>query len=326
MFWENEAVYSKQFLSDLYTTLYRIRIFEERCIELYRKGRIRGYFHPYLGEEAIATGACAALRHGDYVVSTHRGHGHCIARGGELKRMLAELFGKATGYCSGRGGSMHIANVKAGNLGANGVVGAGIPLGVGAAISIRLRRESRVSVVFFSDGAANNGVFAEALNLAAVWDLPLILILENNHYAVSTPVEQVTRDPDLYRRGIPYGVESVVVDGNDVLEMYERTRHAAARCRDGSGPVLIEAKTYRHGGHHCNDPGNYMPKDRLEYYKARDPVTRGRSYLLEKGAASEDEVRALEARVERELEAAITFAAESPEPSVAAFLQSTGTD
>ena len=314
-------MHSKDFLAQLYKTLYTIRLFETSCIQLYRQGLIRGYLHPYLGEEAIATGVCAALREEDYIVSTHRGHGHCIARGGELKRMVAEMAGRETGYCRGRGGSMHIADIAAGNLGANGVVAAGIPLGVGAALGAAIRGEERVTAVFFSDGAANNGTFAEAMNLAAIWDLPVILVLENNQYAVSTPVEQVSRGADLYKRGEGYGVECFTVDGNDVLEVYERTAQARVRCCESKGLVLIEAKTYRHGGHHVNDPGEYMPRDRLEYYKAKDPLLIGRRYLLEEGGSTEEEVAAIEAVVQAEMEAAIAFAKDSPTPSVAAFLK-----
>ena len=314
-------MHSKGFLAQLYKTLYTIRLFETSCIQLYRQGLIRGYLHPYLGEEAIATGVCAALREEDYIVSTHRGHGHCIARGGELKRMVAEMAGRETGYCRGRGGSMHIADIASGNLGANGVVGAGIPLGVGAALGAAIRGEERVAAVFFSDGAANNGTFAEAMNLAAIWNLPVILVLENNQYAVSTPVEQVSRDADLYKRGEGYGVECFSVDGNDVLQVYERTVQARARCCESKGPVLMEAKTYRHAGHHVNDPGEYMPRDRLAHYKANDPLLIGRRYLLEEGGATEEEVAAIEAVVQAEMEAAIAFAKDSPAPSVAAFLK-----
>ena len=313
-------MYTRELLTRLYRTLYAIRQFETACIQLYRQGLIRGYLHPYLGEEAIATGVCAALQEEDYIVSTHRGHGHCIARGGELGRMVAEITGKETGYCGGRGGSMHIADISAGNLGANGVVGAGIPLGVGAALGARIRGENRVSVVFTSDGGANHGTFGESLNLAAVWDLPVVLVVENNQYAVSTPIEQSSREPELYKRGAGYGVDSFPVDGNDVVAVYEQTTEACSRCRAGRGPVLIEAKTYRHAGHHVNDPGEYMPAERLEHYKARDPVEIGRAYLAEEGGATEAEVQEIEAAVDAEIEAAILFARESPEPSVAEFL------
>lgn len=314
-------MHSKEFFIELYRTLYKIRHFETVCIRLYRQGLIRGYFHPYLGEEAIAVGVCAALKDGDYIVSTHRGHGHCIARGAELGGMAAELFGRKTGYCRGLGGSMHIADFSKGNLGANGVVGAGIPLGTGAALGISLRGESGVAVVFTSDGAANNGVFSESLNLAAVWNLPLLLVVENNQYAVSTPLSQSTRETELYKRGIGLGVESFSLDGNDVLEMYEKSLESVEKCRAGKGPVMIEAITYRHGGHHVNDPGQYLPKDRLEYYKAKDPVELGKKYLLEKGKATEKEVKAVEADVEREMEEAVVFAKESPELSTEEFLQ-----
>lgn len=314
-------MYSPEFLERLYRTLYTIRVFETECIKLYRQGLIVGYFHPYLGEEAIATGACASLREDDYIVSTHRGHGHCIARGGKLKPMVAEVLGRKDGYCRGRGGSMHIADVTRGNIGANGIVGAGIPIGVGAALGIRIRRGDQVVVVFFSDGAANNGVFAESLNMAAIWDLPVVFILENNHYAVSSPIEEMTRIPNLYKRGEAYGVPSSAVDGNDVLAVYERTKEAAELCRRGKGPVLIEAKTYRHGGHHVNDPGRYMPQERLEYYRARDPVMLARERLITEGGRDEDSIAAIERKIGRAMEEAIEFAKNSPHPSAEEFLE-----
>ncbi len=314
------AAYSRELVLGFYRTMFTIRTFETRCIGLYRQGLIRGYFHPYLGQEAIAAGVCAALREGDYITSTHRGHGHCIARGGDLKRMVAELFGRATGYCAGRGGSMHIAHITAGNLGANGIVGGGIPLGVGAALGAKIRGADSVTVVFCSDGASNNGVFAESLNLAAAWDLPLILMIENNQYAVSTPIEQAAREPDLYKRGAGYGVDSRLIDGNDVFEVHRCTLEAIETCRAGRGPVLIEAKTYRHLGHHVNDPGHYMPQERLNYYKARDPLTTCKTFLLKEGLAAEEDVQALEAEVQREIEEAVEFARASPQPSVEEFL------
>jgi pyruvate dehydrogenase E1 component alpha subunit len=315
------AEYTKEFLTSLYQTLYTIRLFETTCIKLYRQGLIRGYFHPYLGEEAIATGVCAALEERDYITSTHRGHGHCIARGGDLKKMVAELLGKETGYCSGRGGSMHIADISAGNLGANGIVGGGIPLGLGAALGAKIRGEHRLAVTFASDGASNNGVFAESLNMAGAWNLPYILVVENNQYAVSTPIEEVTRVADLYKRGLGYGIESVCVDGNDVLEVYEQAKEAVAMCRRGKGPVLLEAKTYRHMGHHVNDPGTYMPEETLAYYKSKDPVKIGRKYLLEMGKATQEEAEEIEKAAEREMEEAIQFATASPEPSLEEFLK-----
>jgi TPP-dependent pyruvate/acetoin dehydrogenase alpha subunit len=308
-------------VEQLYRTLYTIRVFETQCIRLYRQGLIVGYFHPYLGEEAIATGVCAALRDDDYIVSTHRGHGHCIARGGELKKMVSEVLGREDGYCRGRGGSMHIADVTRGNIGANGIVGGGIPIGVGAALGIHVRGGDQVVAIFFSDGAANNGVFPESLNMAAIWNLPVVFVLENNQYAVASPIEEMTRVTDLYQRGEAYGVPSLSIDGNDVLAVYEKTKEAVGTCRQGHGPVLIEAKTYRHGGHHVNDPGLYMPKERLEYYKTRDPVSIGRRYLLEHSTLDEEAVRAIEREIDRQMEAAIEFAQNSPQPSVETFLK-----
>jgi pyruvate dehydrogenase E1 component alpha subunit len=295
--------------------MYTIRHFEQRCVQLYRQGLIRGYFHPYLGEEAIATGVCAALRDNDYIASTHRGHGHCIAKGVDLKKMVAELFGKEDGYCRGLGGSMHIADPAKFNLGANAIVGANVPHAVGAALSIKMKKSDQVSVAFSSDGASNNGVFFEALNLAGVWSLPFILIIENNQYAVSTPIEQSTREVDLYKRGIALGIESKSVDGNDVLTVYEQTRKAVAKCRKGKGPVVIEAKTYRHGGHHVNDPGKYLPKDKLNHYLSIDPLTTGKKYCLERGDISENEINDIESAVTAQMEEAVAFAQQSPEMS-----------
>ncbi|NWG14733.1 MAG: thiamine pyrophosphate-dependent dehydrogenase E1 component subunit alpha [Acidobacteria bacterium] len=300
--------------------MYTIRVFETRCVKLYRQGAIRGYLHPYFGQEAIAAGVCAALRPQDYIVSTHRGHGHCIARGGDLKRMVAEITGRQAGCCKGRGGSMHIADLETGNLGANGIVGAGVPIGVGAAMGAWIRGEDRVAAVFTSDGAANNGVFAEGLNLAASLRLPFILILENNQYAVSTPIEQSTAEPELFRRGLGYGVLSERIDGNDVLAVYRKTAEAVRACTQGSGPVLIEAVTYRQGGHHVNDPGQYMPKERLEYYRSRDPLRIAKEILLARVGANEEALARIEAEVDREMDEAVDFALHSPEPSVEAFL------
>jgi len=314
-------MYSREFLEQLYRTIYTIRNFETQCIKLYRQGLIIGYFHPYLGEEAIATGVCTALRKDDYIVSTHRGHGHCIARGGQLKKMAAEVLGRETGYCRGRGGSMHIADPETGNIGANGVVGGGIPIGVGAGLGISVRGGNQVVAIFFSDGASNNGVFAESLNLAAIWDLPVIFVLENNQYAVSSPIEEMSRIPDLHKRAEGYGVEASMIDGNDVLAVFEETQKAVRTCCDGKGPVLIEAKTYRHGGHHVNDPGLYMPKDKLEYYKSHDPVTIAREHLMSRSDCNEQDIAEIENGANQAMSEAVEFAKNSPQPSVDSFLE-----
>jgi len=316
-----DGMYSKAFLMMIYRHLYTIRVFETECITLVHQGLIRGYFHPYLGQEAIAVGVCAALNDSDYITSTHRGHGHCIAKGADLRKMAAELMGKKNGYCRGLGGSMHLADFSGGNIGANGIVGGSIPIGTGVALASSMRSDGRVTVVFTSDGAANNGVFCESLNLAAIWNLPLMIVVENNHYAISSPIEKMTRVPDIYKRGIGYGVESFSVDGNNTMTVYEAARNAVEKCRFGGGPILMEAKTYRHGGHHINDPGHYMPKDRVEYFKSKDPVREGRIYLLKHGGVSEDEVCALENDIEREVADALAFAKDSPEMSEEEFVK-----
>ncbi len=313
--------YSREFLEQIYRTIYTIRIFEIECIKLYRQGLIIGYFHPYLGEEAIATGVCAALRTDDFIVSTHRGHGHCIARGGELKKMVAEVLGREAGYCRGRGGSMHIADIDTGNIGANGIVGGGIPIGVGAGLGIHVRRTDQVAVIFFSDGACNNGVFAESLNLAAIWNLPVVFVLENNQYAVSSAIEDMSRIPELHKRAEGYGVPAYLVDGNDVLAVYEKTMEATDLCRKGKGPAMIEAMTYRHGGHHVNDPGLYMPKDRLEHYKAKDPLKLARKYLIEQAGCTEKDIEAIKQQAQDAMEQAVDHAKNCPQPSVETFLE-----
>jgi len=301
----------------MYRNVYATRQFELKCAELYRAGFIRGYLHPYLGEEAIASGACAAIGEDDYIVSTHRGHGHCISKGAQLPMMMAEIMGKATGYCGGRGGSMHISSKKDNNLGANGIVGAGLPIAVGAGMGAKIKGTNQVVVCFFSDGASNNGVFGESLNLAALFTLPVIFMLENNHYAVSTRIECSAGDCNLAGRGPALGVPGLEVDGNDAVAVYLETKRAADRARNGEGPTLIEAKTYRHGGHHVNDPGLYMPQDELEAWKARDPI-----FVLRSHIKNDKKVKAVEETVDQEIEAAIEFGKTSPPPSLDEFLAS----
>lgn len=315
----SENAYAPDLLEKIFRTAYKIRVFETEGIKLYRQGLIRGYFHPYLGQEGIATGVCAALKEGDYIASTHRGHGHCIAWGADVNRMVAELLQKDTGYCRGYGGSMHIADISVGNLGANGIVGAGTPLGVGAALACQIRGSDAVTVTFTTDGASNNGTFLESLNLAAIWNLNFILVVENNRYAVSTRIEESTRDADLYKRGLAIGVESHQVDGNDPLAVYNMTLAAAETCRAGKGPVLIEARTFRHMGHHVNDPGKYMPEDELAYYKARDPVDRARAAFRDMADVDDATIDAIEAEIAAEFEAAVVFSKNSGEVTPESF-------
>ncbi len=311
----------RDFLVSLYTTMYKIRRFEEQAIKLYRDGYIRGYFHPYLGEEAIATGVCAAMDEKDYITSTHRGHGHCLAWGADLKIMYAELLGKENGYCKGLGGSMHIADYTKNNLGANGIVGSGVPIAVGAALGISIRKEKQMVSTFVSDGGSSIGSFLEGLNLAAAWKLPVLFIIENNQFAVSTPIEDSTGETELYKRGIGFGLESVRLDGNDVLKVYEIAKSFVERCKNGEGPFLMECITFRKGGHHINDPGLYLPKEKVDYYKLHDPLLIGKKHLIELAGLSENEIVEIGKLVMTEIKAAIDFAIKSPEMSKENFLK-----
>lgn len=309
-----------ELLRNMYEAALKIRLFEEAAIGQYRLGNIRGYFHPYIGEEAIAVGVISALQPDDYIVSTHRGHGHAIAKGHDTRLVMAELFGKATGYCKGRGGSMHVSNLGQFNLGANGIVGGGIPLATGAAMAMKQKGSPQVVVSFFSDGACNNGVFHECLNMAAIFRLPILYVIENNQYAVSTPIEQSALVPDLAKRSESYGIPGMTLDGNDAPLIHHAMGEPLRRARAGEGPTLIECKTYRHGGHHVNDPGSYMPKDVLDRWKAHDPIDVLRGYLAAAGT-TEAEIQTIRTRVEAEIGKAIEFASQSPQPSEVDFLQ-----
>ena len=308
-----------ELLKAMYETTATIRRFEQRAIEQYRLGNIRGYLHPYLGQEAIAVGSIASIGPDDYIVSTHRGHGHAIAKGHDPKRMMAELFGKETGYCRGRGGSMHVASRSIRNLGANGVVAGGLGIGTGAALAIRQRGGSEVVVAFCSDGSSANGMWHESINLAAIWDLPVIFVLENNQYAVSTPIRDSARVEHLSSRAAGYGIPGITVDGNDAAVVFGAMLEPVRRARAGEGPTLVECMTYRHGGHHVNDPGLYLPPDELERWKARDPLIVLRERLARAGVA-EAEVDALDAIAEERIEEAVEFATSSPNPDVGSFL------
>jgi len=312
---------TNELMISLYTTMYKIRNFEEQGIKLYRDGHIRGYFHPYLGEEAIATGICAAMDEKDFITSTHRGHGHCLAWGADLKIMYAELLGKEKGYCKGLGGSMHIADYTRNNLGANGIVGSGVPIAVGAALGIRIRKEKQMVATFISDGGSGIGSFLEGVNLAAAWKLPVLFVIENNQYAVSTPIEDCTGETELYKRGVGLGVESVRVDGNDVLEVYKTAKSFVDRCKKAEGPFLMECLTFRKSGHHVNDPGLYLPKDKVEYYKLHDPLLIGKKYLEEIAGLSENDIAGIEKGVLADIKSAIEFAINTPEMSKENFLK-----
>jgi TPP-dependent pyruvate/acetoin dehydrogenase alpha subunit len=310
---------SIEVIKKMYQDAFTIRRFEEKAVEQYRLGNIRGYVHAYIGEEAIAVATISACRPDDYITSTHRGHGHAIAKGADPKYMYAELFGKSTGYCKGRGGSMHITNMAQGNLGANGIVGGGIPIAVGAAMAIRQKKGDQVVLCFFGDGSVNIGAFHESLNMAAIYHLPVIFILENNQYAVSTPIAIMTLIKNLALRAESYGMPGITLDGNDAVKLYQEMDEPIRRARKGEGPTLVECMTYRHGGHHINDPGAYMPRDEMEKWKSRDPLI-----LLEKNLQAagikENEIKEIQQKVEKRLDAAIQFGLTSPEPSPQEFL------
>jgi pyruvate dehydrogenase E1 component alpha subunit len=291
----------------------RIRSFEEAVIELFARGKIPGFLHTYVGEEAVAAGVCAVLRPEDKIISTHRGHGHLIAKGGQLDLMMAELFGKRTGYCKGKGGSMHIAEPDLGMLGANAIVGAGTVIINGAALTAQYWGKDEVAVAFFGDGASNTGAFHEALNMAAVWNLPSIFVCENNAYAESTPQSYHQKNQDVADRAIGYGMPSSKVDGNDPGAVYLAAEEAVGRARSGGGPTLIEAKTYRIRGHYEGDPEIYRTKEEVEIWKKKDPIERWRNVLLERGVPAET-FEEIDARIDQELKDAVAFAEESPTP------------
>lgn len=295
----------------------RIRLFEEKATELFLAGAVKGTAHSYVGQEAIAVGVSAALRADDYIGSYHRGHGHCLAKGARMDRMMAELLGKSTGYCSGLGGSMHVADMSLGILGANGIVGASIPLCSGAALSAKLAKSGAVAVAFFGDGAINQGVFHETINMASVWKLPMIFVCENNQYALSTPRHRTTAGASLAARGGPYDVPFTTVDGNDVEAVHAAAHEAVERARRGEGPTLIEAQTYRWYQHsmRANVPEPRTPEE-LESWKARDPLPHTSRELQRRGICNEAAIGEMHRTVEAELDAAVIFAQESPPPTM----------
>jgi len=300
----------------------KIRRFEERTIQLYQTARIWGYLHPYIGEEAVAVGTCAAINKSDYIVSTHRGHGHSIAKGADLNRMMAELLGKATGYCKGRGGSMHIADTELGMLGANGIVGGGIPISVGAGFSCKMEGKGRVTICFFSDGASNNGVFHESLNMAAIFKLPVIYVCENNMYAISMSCTESVSCENIADRAVSYGIPGDIVDGSNPIDVFGAVQRAVKRAREGKGPTLIEAKTYRFGGHHPNDPAEYRDKKEADYYKKeKDPVINFKKKLIDEKILSENDIEVIEKGIMKEVQYSVKFAEESPEPQLDKFLE-----
>jgi len=299
----------------------KIRHFENRVKELFAAGEMPGFVHLYLGQEAIAAGVCATLNQDDYITSTHRGHGHIIAKGADMKYMMAELYGKATGYNKGKGGSQHIAWPGLGILGANGIVSGGIPIATGAAMSAKLRKSGQVAVAFFGDGASNEGAFHESLNIAAAFNLPVVYVCENNLYGVGTRQPRVRKIENIADRASGYGMPGVVVDGNNVLAVYEASLEAVKRARMGEGPTLIECKTYRWRTHFEGEPDTYRPPEEVEAWMRREPIAPYRRHLIEQGIISASEAEALEQRVIAQVDEAVEFARNSPFPAPESALE-----
>ncbi len=305
-------------LLTMYRTMVTIRTFEKREAQIYRQGLQPGFVHLYLGEEAIATGVCAALRKDDYITSTHRGHGHLIARGGDVRRMMAELFGRATGYCKGKGGSLHIADFDLGMLGANGIVGGGIPIATGAGLSAKKRHTDQATACFFGDGATNQGTFHEAINMASIWKLPVVYVCENNGYGVTASIHKTSNvGEDLSVRAKAYGIPGVKIDGNDVLAVHRTAMEAVDRARRGDGPSLMVCTTCRHSGHYEGEMETapaYRTPDQLEECRKRDPIPRFRRYLVEDIGVKDEDVARIDEEVAALIEDAVRFAENSPRP------------
>lgn len=306
------------FLKKMLLDMHTIRAFEERAETLYALGKVHGTMHLSIGQEATAVGASQALKEGDYLLNHHRGHGHCLAWGSKPDLMMAEFMGKETGYCRGRGGSMHIADVDANNLGANGIVAGGIPISIGVGLSIKMRKTSQVVMVIFGDGAANEGAFHEALNMASIWDLPIIFLCENNQYAMSMAYHRAFNIENISQRAHGYNIPGITVDGNDVLEVYTTVQEAAEHARQGNGPTLIESKTYRYKGHSKSDRQAYRTREEVNDWKDnRDPIMRFNHLLVETGVIAKEEVKGFRNDAVKIIDDSVEFSENSPEPDVA---------
>ena len=311
----------KTLLLEICRKMVGVRVFEENAADLFLKGQLPGFVHCYIGEEAVAAGVCAHLTPQDMITSTHRGHGHAVAKGARFDMMMAELFAKKTGYCHGKGGSMHIADLDLGILGANGIVGGGVPIATGAGLALKMKGTDRVTVCFFGDGASNTGAFYEGVNLAAVWNLPVVFVCENNQYAQSTPRATHQKVKDVSDRAAAFNIPGVVMDGMDVFEVYQTAGEAIDRARVGGGPTLLEARTYRFLGHVIGDPQVYRTKEEVQQWKQRDPIVLFRKRVIGEGQITAAELDAIDAEIKKEMGAAVQFARESPEPEVETALQ-----
>lgn len=302
-------------LKDMYTKMNHIRAFEEKVAYFFSRGMVHGTTHLYVGEEGTAVGALAPLSDQDLITSTHRGHGHTIAKGIDLNRMMAELLGRTNGYCKGKGGSMHIADLSRGNLGANGIVGGGIPIAVGAALTLKMRKQDQVVVSFFGDGALNEGSFHESLNLASVWDLPVVFVCEDNQYGMSMSRHKSINIEDLSDRAKAYGIPGKTVDGQNAFEVYDAMIEAIDHAKQ-TGPVLLVSETYRYMGHSKSDANRYRTKEEINEWKQRDPIAILRKEMISRKAADETELEAIESQAREDIEAAVRFAEEAGEPDI----------
>ena len=310
----------KEKLFNMYKQMLLIRLFEEKVEELLGNRTIKGTAHLYTGQEAIAVGACSVLNQDDYITSTHRGHGHCIAKGGKVDKMMAELWGKETGYCKGKGGSMHIADSRMGNLGANGIVGGGIPIAVGAGLSCKIRKSKQVVICFFGDGATNEGSFHEAVNFAAIWNLPVVFICENNLYGISSSIKEACCVENLSERVRAYGIEGLTIDGNDLLKVQDVVEKAVRKARDGNGPTLIECLTYRWKGHSRSDPRVYRTREEENEWKQRCPIESFKKYLLD-GICDEAELDNISNEAAERIDQAVAYAESSSFPALEQVLE-----
>jgi pyruvate dehydrogenase E1 component alpha subunit len=309
-----DKVYRKETLLDIYTVMKQIRLFEETAFKFFQENKLRGSVHLCIGQEAVSAAVMELLDDDDYITSTHRGHGHGIAKSRDLKSAFAELMGKETGFCHGRGGSMHICDLKKGNLGANAIVGGGLPIAAGGALAQKMRHTDRVTVAFFSDGASNQGTFHESLNLASVWKLPVIYMCENNLFGISVPVSQSTSVKDIAVRAGGYDMPGYVVDGNDVFSILNAVEKALKRARAGEGPSLIEAKTYRWKGHWTGDPEVYRTREEVAAWMDKCPIKQFRDYLIKEKVSDEAELEEIDAQAAADVAEAAQFALDSPEP------------
>ena len=310
---------NKDLLLKMLNTMLKIRMFEEKIVELEKRKELPGWLHFYIGEEAVATGVCLNLKKEDFITSTHRGHGHLIAKGADMKYMMAELYGKKTGYCKGRGGSMHISDASIGILGANGIVGGGIPIATGAGYGCQYMKNNCVVATFFGDGAADTGAFHESLNLASIWKLPVIYVVENNCYALSFKCEgdglRHVNVKDIAERSKAYNIPGIVADGMDAVDMYNKVNEIIPDVRGGRGPVLIEAKTYRFMGHHLGDHESYRTKQEVEEWKKKDPIKRLEKKLINEKITDKSEIEKIKSKIENEINEAIEFARKSLDPA-----------